>query len=248
MNRDIWVVSVSETGNTTAFSKKETAESWVEMQKSGGYSAVMQSFQVNEEASGIWAWVSLKVCELISENISDQKKDPEDCSWFVPTFVPIKSEDANEIESCQIEQMIDLYGKVCKVGAECELRTRLLANKSNEEEVQKICVKNKWSDVEQALIIYFEKQKQISQDDASVLTYARKVRNKIFHGEFPEATKLLLELGYDIKTNAAKKVSGRNLSVDCLETFLNFVCGGGLNSSRTLFFKGSKILSNLTLK
>lgn len=98
---------------------------------------------------------------------------------------------------------IEKFSQLGRLATLQELLMRLLADKTKEISCysqEKILTK-----VEKEIIRYYAKECFFQEGEADILTLSRKVRNKIFHGDFLEALKIIKELPQFKTVNSSYK-------------------------------------------
>lgn len=223
--------------NIIGYSNQSLANEAISLIRSRGIDPIVQEWEGTFSGQMIQVWVTHQL------SLSEKADSAGEKSWSQSINIPIKAK--SELESCEIEHMIGLYGDVCREGAVLELKVRLLANKQSAPEIQKLAVKSKWFDVEGAVINCASSRNAITDNESKTLERARHLRNALFHGDFQKGITLLEESGVSIEKGNVQKQGPNRPHIDCLEHFLVFVCGGGLQPSYDLFFNAKNIINRL---
>jgi hypothetical protein len=92
----------------------------------------------------------------------------------------------------QIEQFFTVFREAVALGADMELRLRMLADKT--PPLDAFSTAKDMASVEEAILEHFGDK--ISDSERRLLRVARKLRNKLVHGDFTAAVAKLDELGH----------------------------------------------------
>jgi len=92
----------------------------------------------------------------------------------------------------QIEQFFQTYRDAVALGADMELRLRMLADKT--PPIAALSTAKEMGSVEKAILEHFGEK--ISDSERRLLSVARQLRNKLVHGDFTAAVAKLDELGH----------------------------------------------------
>src|SRR6267378_3032845 len=91
-----------------------------------------------------------------------------------------------------VEQLFAALRNTVAVGADMELRLRMLADKT--PAIEHCSTARDMATVEKAIVEHFADR--IDEPDRTLLRVARQLRNKLIHGDFTAAVGKLEELGY----------------------------------------------------
>lgn len=100
----------------------------------------------------------------------------------------------------EIEKLFAAFRSTVAIGADMELRLRMLADKT--PAIERFSTAKDMGTVEKAIIDHFGHQ--VTGSERTILRVARQLRNKLMHGDFTSAVAKLEELGYEKQPPAIK--------------------------------------------